>query len=82
MSVRRNFRVRESIQLELAADITNILNHTQLNGAYAGNLGATNTAVNAAKGLLPGMGVTDTFGTIGVAPFYPRQVVMNLRLRF
>jgi hypothetical protein len=82
LSIRRTFKIRESLALEFAADATNVLNHTQLNGTYNGNLGGTQTAVNAAKGLVPGMGNSDTYGTIGVAAFDPRQVVMNLRLRF
>jgi len=83
MSLRRTFKVRERISLEVAADATNLLNRTQLNTSYNGALGNTNTAVNATTGLKAGMGTSgDSFGTIGVAAFDPRQVVMNLRLRF
>ena len=31
---------------------------------------------------LAGMGSSDTYGTIGTSTFPPREVVMNLRLRF
>jgi hypothetical protein len=62
LSLRRTFKVRERISLEFAADATNLLNNTQLNGTYTGGLGNTQTAVNAARGLKPGMGDSDTFG--------------------
>jgi len=91
LSLRRSFKLRERISLEVAADATNILNHTQLNTNYSGNLGSTNTAcgstacgaASTTTGLMPGMGASgDSFGTIGVGAFDPRQVVMNVRLRF
>jgi hypothetical protein len=82
LSIRRTFKIRETMSLEFAANATNLLNNTQLSGAYSGALGSTQTAVNASKGLVPGMGTSDTFGTIGVGAFDPRQVVMNLRFRF
>jgi len=63
------------------------LNHTQLVANYSGALGSTNTAVNAATGLKPGMGANgNSFGLLSLAStasvFDSRQVVMNLRLRF
>jgi hypothetical protein len=82
LSLRKTFKIREQVNLELAADATNLLNHTELSGSYAGGLGSTNTATNAAKGLLPGMGITDTYGTIPVTAFDPRQIVMSLKVRF
>ena len=62
-------------------------NSTQFAANYDGGLGSTNTAVNAASGLRPGMGASgNTFGTLALTStgsvFDPRQVVMNLRLRF
>jgi hypothetical protein len=59
-----------------------LLNNTQLNGAFVGDLGNTNAVRNTAKGLVPGMGTSDTFGTIPINSFDPRQVVMSVRLRF
>jgi trimeric autotransporter adhesin len=82
MSLRRLIRVHEGMDLELAADASNLLNSAQLNGAYAGGLGSTNTVTNASKGLKPGMGTTDTYGTIGVGTFDPREVILNVRFRF
>jgi hypothetical protein len=82
ISLRRTFNIREHVRLEFAADATNVLNHTELSGSYSGGLGSTNTVSNAARGLVPGMGTSDTYGTIGVAAFDPRQVTFNLKLRF
>ena len=86
-SLRRTFQIRERIKLEFAANATNLLNHTQLAANYSGGLGGTNTAVNAANGLKPGMGANgNTFGTLSLSStgsvFDPRQVIMNLRVRF
>jgi hypothetical protein len=82
LSLRRVFPVREGITLEVAAQVTNLLNHTQYSGRYSNALGTTNLQTNAAKGLVPGMGSSDTFGTLSLSTYDPRQVVMNLRLRF
>ena len=87
MSLRRTFRIRERLSLEIAADATNLLNSTQLAANYSGALGSTNTALNPVSGLVPGMGANgNTFGTLSLAStasvFDPRQVVMNVRLRF
>jgi trimeric autotransporter adhesin len=87
MSLRRTFKIRERLNLELAANATNILNNTQMAANFSGALGSTNTAVNAASGLKPGMGASgNSFGVQSLSStgsvFDPRQVVMSLRLRF
>jgi hypothetical protein len=87
LSLRREFRIRERFNLEVAANATNLFNHTQFAANYDGGLGSTNTALNAANGLRPGMGSAgNTFGTLSLsstaAVFDPRQIVMNVRLRF
>jgi hypothetical protein len=82
VSLRRTFRIRESITLNLNADATNLLNNAQYSGAYNGGLGNTNLVDNPARGLKVGMGSADAFGTLGVATFDPRQVTMRLLLRF
>jgi len=87
MSLRRTFKIRERWNLEFAANATNLLNNTQFSTNYSGALGGTNTAVSTASGLKPGMGANgNTFGVLSLAStgsvFDPRQVVMNLRLRF
>jgi len=82
LSLRRRFPIREGMSLDISADASNVLNHTQLNGNYSGNMGSTNLVTNATKGLKPGMGTSETFGTIGVNAFDPRQVTLRLQLRF
>jgi hypothetical protein len=87
LSLRRTFKIRERWNLEFAAHATNLLNHTELAANYSGALGSTNTALSPANGLKPGMGANgNTFGVLTLAGtnsvFDPRQVVMNLRLRF
>ncbi len=82
LSLRRNFRIRERISLEVAANATNLLNHTELNSNYNQSLGGTNLTTNAATGLLPGMPASSTFGTISNATFDPRQITLNARIRF
>lgn len=82
MSLRRSFTIKEGISLNLNIDATNILNNAQYSGNYNGGLGNTNLGVNAARGLQPGMGSSDTFGTIGLGTFDPRQVTARLVLRF
>src|SRR5258708_37004257 len=40
MSIKRQFPIAK-YQLEIGADIMNVLNHTQFSGSYAGGLGGT-----------------------------------------
>jgi hypothetical protein len=82
MGLRRVFKIRESLQLEIGADAMNLLNNTQLSGAYNGNLGSTNVSTSEAKGLVPGMAGSDTFGTIGTSTFNPRQMMLRGVIRF
>jgi hypothetical protein len=82
LSLRRTFRINERFHVQLAADATNLLNHTELNGNFNGALGNTNLTNNPAAGLIPGLGTSATFGTIGVGTFDPRQITMHLRIQF
>jgi len=82
LSLRRTIKIREGISLELAAESTNVLNSTQLSGAYTGALGNTLTTTSASSGTAPGMGSSDTYGTIGLSTFDPREVVLSLKLQF
>ena len=86
-SLRRSFKIRERYALEIAANVTNLLNNTQLAANYSGGLGSTNTAINTTTGLKPGMGASgNTFGVLSLGStgsvFDPRQVVFNARFRF
>jgi hypothetical protein len=82
MSLRRTFAIREHMSLTVTADATNLLNNAQYSGSYTGGLGSTNLVDNPAKGLKVGMGTTDTFGTIGLGTFEPRQITMRALIRF
>ena len=82
LSLRRTFSVTERFRLQLAADATNLLNHTELSGNFNGGLGNTNLSNNPSAGLIPGLGTSATFGTLGVGAFDPRQVTMHLRILF
>jgi hypothetical protein len=82
MSIRRTFNLSQGLELEFGADAMNILNHTQFSGSYSGALGGTVTAPNAALGLVPGMGNSNSFGTRGLATFNPRQIQLRAAIRF
>jgi hypothetical protein len=82
MGLRRIFRINEGLSFELGADAMNLLNSTQLSGAYNGGLGATNVNTTAARGLTPGMASSDTFGAIGTGTFNPRQMMLRGTIRF
>ncbi len=82
LSLRRTFAVRERIKLQISADASNLLNHAELSGNFNGGLGNTNLTNNPAAGLIPGLGNSATFGTVGVGSFDPRQVTMHLRVIF
>ena len=82
MSLRRTFQISERVSLNIVADATNLSNSTQLNGNYNGALGGTNLVSNPSRGLVPGLGLSDTFGTIGIGRFDPRQVTMRALIRF
>jgi hypothetical protein len=77
MSLRRTFAIREQVRLEISADATNVLNHTEYNGNFTGGLGST-----VLSGPTAGYGTSTTFGTLGVGTFDPRQVTMHLRVTF
>jgi len=77
LSLRRSFDLRESVKLQIAADATNVLNHTEYNGNFGGGLGNT-----VLSGPTTGYGTSTTFGTVGVGTFDPRQITMHLRVIF
>jgi hypothetical protein len=77
LQLRRVFPVRERIRLEVSADATNILNHTEYSGNFNGGLGST-----VLSGPTTGYGTSTTFGTLPVTTFEPRQVTMHARVIF
>jgi hypothetical protein len=82
LSLRKSVTLYERYALEISAEASNVLNNSQQSGSYSGGLGSTTVTPNAAIGLLQGMGSSDTFGTISTSTYPPREVVLNLRLRF
>ncbi|HET7218140.1 MAG TPA: TonB-dependent receptor [Vicinamibacterales bacterium] len=85
MSIRREFPLPNDLRLEFGADAMNILNHTQFNGSFNGALGGTvtnPTAAQAALGLRPGMGNSNSYGTRGTATYNPRQISLRASIRF
>jgi len=86
MSLKRTFRIRESMNFQFGVDATNLLNHTQyvsIPGPTIQNyLGNTNTVTNSSVGLAAGQGTNSAYGTMGPSSFDPREIVLNLRLLF
>jgi hypothetical protein len=85
-TLRRTFPVTERFKLEVAGEASNLLNHTEFNGAgntaFVGALGSPNLVNNPGAGLIPGLGTSSTFGTMGVGTFDPRQITMHARVVF
>jgi hypothetical protein len=85
-TLRRTFPVTERFKLEVAAEASNLLNHTEFNGSnntgFVGSLGSPNLVNNAGAGLIPGLGTSSTYGTMGVGTFDPRQITMHARVVF
>jgi hypothetical protein len=81
LSIKRHFPIAK-YQLEVGADIMNVLNHTQFSGSYVGALGGTTTTPSVALGIQPGMGNANNYGTKGMATFNPRQMMLRATLRF
>ena len=85
-TLRRTFPVTERIKLEVAAEVSNLLNHTEFNGennsGFDGNLGNPNLVNSPGTGLIPGLGTSSTYGTMGVGTFDPRQITMHARVVF
>jgi hypothetical protein len=77
LTLRRVFPVRERVRLEISADATNVLNHTEYSSNFNGALGST-----VLSGPTTGYGTSTTFGTLAVTAFEPRQVTMHARIIF
>jgi len=84
LSLEKNFKVKERVELLLSAEATNALNNVQfkprMNSVSAGALQPTR---DPSRGFDVGMGTNSNFGTIHAAStFDPRQVELRLRIRF
>lgn len=83
-SLTRDFHVREKYTVSFRANVTNSLNHTQfLSSAFTMALGGIQTTATPSQGLLPGEPQSAaTYGTHNLLTHDPRQMIMELRLKF
>jgi len=84
LSLEKNFRVKERVELLLSAEATNAMNNVQfkprMRSVSAGSLQPTR---DPSRGLEVGMGTNSNYGTIDASnTFDPRQVELRLRIRF
>ena len=90
ISIARTFQITERYSLEFSANALNALNHTQIAGGgsyggpgYQGNLGAINLTPNDQTGTKVGQLTNSlSFGTFGLDTYDPRQLELQLKLRF
>ena len=82
MSISRTFRYKERMTVDFAAQFTNAFNHTQFRPAMNMALGATSVQVNSPQGIQPGQGQSGAYGTHGNSTYDPRQVELQLKVRF
>jgi trimeric autotransporter adhesin len=82
LSIRRSFRLSQTVSIDAGLDVMNVLNHTQFNGAYNGALGGTNLTNNPANGQFPGTASANNYGTRGMGTYNPRQMQFRFALRF
>jgi len=97
MTLEKNFKIGERYDLSLAAQATNLLNHTQFRPNINTVFGATATAANPATGVKVGqlLDVANTWGSYqlpinnasgnnagGQALYDPRQVELVAHFRF
>jgi hypothetical protein len=81
-SIDRVFRPRESLELSFSGEFTNIFNSVWFRPNVNRNLGTTVTQARPAEGLQVGQGQSSDYGTHGTDTFDPRQVQLQLKLRF
>ncbi|MCI0423089.1 MAG: hypothetical protein L0312_28340, partial [Acidobacteria bacterium] len=82
VSIARSFQATERFVVELSADVFNFFNHTQFR-SYDSFLGGVVTRADPATNTpLGAVSAGSSYGTHGLATFDPRQVEINLRVRF
>ncbi len=81
-SIRRTFPVAERVNLQVAAEISNLFNHPEFNSSPGGSMGSMNLVNNPSAGLLPGIGSSSSFGTRAPGTYDPRQIVLHAYVRF
>ena len=81
-SIRRSFPIFEQLNLVLAFEASNVLNHTELNSQPGSDLGTMGLVDNRVNGLVPGIGTNSSFGSIGNSTYDPRQITFHAILQF
>jgi trimeric autotransporter adhesin len=81
-SIRRTFPLYEQLNLVLALEASNVLNHTELNSQPGSDLGSMGLVDNRVNGLVPGIGTNSAFGTIGNSTYDPRQIAFHASVQF
>jgi hypothetical protein len=85
LTLARDFRISEKYSCSFLANVTNAFNHTQfLPGSYNMALGNVQVSDIPAVGIRAGeaQATTTSFGTHNLNTFAPRQMVLELRVRF
>jgi hypothetical protein len=84
LTLSRDFRIHERYTVSFMANVTNAFNHTQFRtGSYNMALGGIQVTDVPAQGLLAGEGQSAaTYGTHNMNTFDPRQMIMEMRIRF
>lgn len=82
LSLSRDIHLKESLLLSFRANATNAFNHTQfLASSYTMDLGSTISTTPVAGGM-PGQGSSNSYGSHGLVTYDPRQIILEMRLRF
>ena len=82
ISLARTFRITERTSFSFRANATNAFNHTQfLSSNYQMSLGGI-VSSSTTPGVLPGQGVSGSYGTHGLQTFDPRQIALEGRIQF
>lgn len=83
-TLTRNFKIRERYTLAFMANMTNALNHTQFRaGSYSMGLGSVQVTDLPASGIRAGKSQSPgAYGSHNMNTYDPRQVIMEMRLRF
>jgi hypothetical protein len=84
LTLTRDFKVREKYTVSFMANVTNVLNHTQFRtGSYNMALGSIQVSDVPAQGLVAGEGQSAaTYGSHNMNTFDPRQMILEMRVKF
>ena len=84
VTLSRDFSIRERYVVSFNANVTNALNHTQFgSGTYNMALGSVQVSAVPATGIAAGESQNPaSYGTHNLNTFDPRQVMLEMRVRF